>query len=176
MYWGEGICFAATSDDLITWQPLEFDGAPERFLSFVPNIGHGAWENHALEGQNSLCPMLFPRAGRFNSRLVEPGPPAILTDDGVILICNGANGAEDGDPTLPPQSYTLGQVLFDLNDPASVVARPNEPFLRPTQDEARGQFNNVCFAQGLVLFGGKWRLYFGMADSQIGSATAPQNP
>ena len=28
MYWGEGICFAAVSDDLVHWSPVEFDSDP----------------------------------------------------------------------------------------------------------------------------------------------------
>ena len=33
MYWGEGTCFAATSDDLIHWQPLEYEADRDRYLT-----------------------------------------------------------------------------------------------------------------------------------------------
>ncbi|MGA2210125.1 MAG: hypothetical protein ABSH30_10860 [Acidimicrobiales bacterium] len=38
----------------------------------------------------------------------------------------------------------------------------------------RGQVDDVCFAQGLVLFNETWHLDYGMADSRIGCATAPR--
>ena len=70
--------------------------------------------------------------------------------------------------------YQPGQALFDPFDPVSPIARAESPFLRCGESEAlRGQVDNVCFAQGLVLFDDTWCLYYGMADSRIGCATAP---
>jgi beta-1,2-mannosidase len=173
MYWGEGICFAATSEDLVHWEPTTFDATADRYLTYDEGASQ-PWTSHVTPGVRALRPLLFPRRGRFDSMLVEPGPPAVRTSDGIVLIVNGANRQSDGDPTLPPLSYQPGQVLFDATDPLSCVARPSEPFLRAAQvGGVTGQVGNVCFAQGLVLFGGVWRLYFGMADSRIGCATAP---
>jgi len=127
-----------------------------------------------VPGLRVLRPILFPRRGRFDSLLVEPGPPAVATDAGIVLIANGANHPEHGDPALPAFAYQPGQVLFDDRDPAAPIARSTEPFLVPSAAaEQRGQVDNVCFAQGLVLFRDRWHLYFGMADSRIGCATAP---
>jgi predicted GH43/DUF377 family glycosyl hydrolase len=170
MYWGEGTCFAATSDDLIRWAPVEFDATGDHYLSHTGT----SWDIHRVPGQRVLRPLLFPRRGRFDSLLVEPGPPALRTDDGIVLLYNGANHPKHGDPALPPFAYQPGQALFDAADPASCIARTTAPFLRPdTDDEQRGQVDNVCFAEGLVLLGDAWRLYFGMADSRIGCARAP---
>lgn len=36
MYWGEGVVYAATSDDLVRWTPLETDTAPDRYLTWNP--------------------------------------------------------------------------------------------------------------------------------------------
>jgi hypothetical protein len=33
--------------------------------------------------------------------------------------------------------------------------------------------DNVCFAEGLVVFKPQWFLYYGMADSRIGCAVCP---
>ena len=166
MYWGEGICFAATSTDLVRWTPLTFDPG-DRYLSHRPDapVGTMPWEIHPIPAPTrSLRPLLFPRSGRFDERLVEPGPPALLTGDGVVLVYNG--GSNDG--------YQPGQALFDAHDPASVSARATRPFLAAqTADEQHGQVDQVCFAQGLVLFLGEWLLYYGMADSRIGVASAP---
>jgi predicted GH43/DUF377 family glycosyl hydrolase len=171
MYWGEGIVYAATSDDLVHWQPLEFDATADRSLSYEPG---GGWRVDRVAGQRMLRPLLFPRAGRFDSLLVEPGPPAVLTDEGIVLVVNGANHPKRGDASLPPYSYQPGQVLFDPLDPASPLHRANDPFLRPSSaDELRGQVDAVCFAEGLVRVGDEWLLAYGMADSKIGCARAP---
>ena len=169
MHWGEGTCFAATSDDLVRWTPVTFD-AGDRYLSRSDD----GWRVHRVRGVEGLRPLLTPRPGRFDSMLVEPGPPSVLTDDGIVLLYNGANAPRDGDPSLPVFAYSPGQVLFDPKDPTSCIARATEPFLRAeSADERAGQVGNVCFAQGLVRFADRWHLYFGMADSRIGCATAP---
>ncbi len=169
MYWGEGTCFAATSDDLVHWVPSRFDATGDRYLVY-----DGSWRVHRVAGHEVLRPLLFPRRHRFDSLLVEPGPPAVLTADGIVLVYNGANHWEHGDPWLPALSYQPGQALFDSADPTACIARTTQPFLRAdTADERAGQVANVCFAQALVLYESEWRLYYGMADSSIGCATAP---
>ena len=176
MYWGEGTCFAAASDDLVRWSPVEFDATRDRYLTYVAESGRPHWNIHVVPGQAVLRPLLFPRPGRFDSLLVEPGPPALQTEHGILLLYNGANHVADGDPSLPAFSYQPGQVLFDPCDPSSCIARDTGPFLRADQVGAGdGQVGNVCFAQALVLFDGAWRLYFGLADSRIGCAVAARS-
>lgn len=147
MYWGEGIIHAATSEDLISWTPI-------------------------LDEDDKPLAVLTPRSGKFDSALVEPGPPAILTSEGIVLLYNGKNSAKDGDPLISPKAYSAGQVLLDFNDPTKVIARTEECFLTPTRAyEMRGQYTGgTVFVQGLVHFHGQWFLYYGMADSAIGVA------
>lgn len=172
MYWGEGIVFAATSEDLIRWTPVTFDATGDRYLSFDPDREPAPWRVHRVPGIEVLRPIVHPRAGRFDSLLVEPGPPAVLTDDGIVLVVNGANHPRRGTSDLPAHAYAPGQILFDRSDPSSVLARTTEPFLRPGDADEHGQVGNVVFAQALVLFEGRWRLYLGLADSRIGCAVA----
>ena len=68
MYWGDTNLFLATSDDLIRWAPLE-------------------------DKKGNLVPVLKPRPGMFDSRLVEPGPFALTTNDGILMIYNSSNAA-----------------------------------------------------------------------------------
>jgi predicted GH43/DUF377 family glycosyl hydrolase len=172
MYWGEGTCWTATSDDLVHWSPVEFDPAADRYLTFDPDTQ--GWGIERVGGGTALRPALFPRRGRFDSLLVEPGPPAVVTGEGIVVVYNGANHHEHGDPSLPAFAYQPGQALFDREDPTACIGRATAPFLRPDQaGERHGQVDNVCFAQGLVLFGDRWHLYHGMADSSIGCAVAP---
>jgi beta-1,2-mannosidase len=171
MYWGEGTCFGATSPDLVRWTPMEFDPGADRFLSYDNS---GSWNIHRVPGKTALRPLLFPRPGRFDSLLVEPGPPAVRTEDGVVLIYNGAEVSTGADGASLHVAYRPGQVLFDPLDPASPIARTEFPFtLGEDVGSLDGQVDNVCFAQGLVRFEAGWRLYYGMGDSRIGCATAP---
>ena len=171
MYWGEGIGFAATSDDLVRWSPVELDADADRRIELTDD----GWRLDRRTGTATLRPILTPRPGRFDSLLVEPGPPALLTDDGIVLIYNGANHPTRGDTSLPARAYQPGQVLFDPLEPGSPIARSTEPFLRPTADDERvGQVDDVCFAQALVPHHDRWLLYYGMADAKIGLATAPR--
>jgi predicted GH43/DUF377 family glycosyl hydrolase len=175
MYWGEGVCFAATSDDLVRGEPLEYDADPDRYVSVAGgrDAAPVRWRVHALPGTRALRPLLFPRPGRFDSLLVEPGPPAVSTTDGIVLLYNGANHPRTGDPSFPPFAYQPGQVLFDRSDPCACIARGMRPFLAIDANGASaGQVDNVCFAQALVQLDALWVLYFGMADSRIGAATA----
>jgi beta-1,2-mannosidase len=177
MYWGEGTCFAATSDDLVRWTPVEFDATADRSVTPAADGAPGHWDVHRVAGSRVGRPVLFPRPGRFDSLLVEPGPPAVRRADGIVLIYNGANHPTRGDDALPPFSYQPGQALLDAREPGSCIARATQPFLQPeVPDEQRGQVDSVCFAQALVLLDQQWHLYFGMADSKIGHATAPHWP
>ena len=112
-------------------------------------------------------PALKRRPGMFDSRLVEPGPHPLWTDDGILLLYNGA------DQDLV---YKSGQALFDPTDPTRLIKRSDTPFLEPdAQLEKEGQIANVVFIEGLVQFKGTWYLYFGMGDSGIGVATLKTN-
>jgi beta-1,2-mannosidase len=172
MYWGEGVTYAATSTDLVTWEPLEFDPTADRYLARADEPDDG-WRVERVPGAKVLRPVLFPRRGGFDSLLTEPGPPAVATEAGIVLIYNGANHPGHGDPSMAAYAYQPGQACFDPADPSAVVARAGRPFLTLGDAERRGQVDDVCFAQGLVWFRRRWHLYFGMADSRVGVALGP---
>ncbi|MCE2893005.1 MAG: glycoside hydrolase family 130 protein [Flammeovirgaceae bacterium] len=152
MYFGDTDLFLATSDDLIHWQPVVDEN--QKFKS-----------------------ILQPRKNYFDSRLVESGPYALLTDKGIVLIYNGMNLDVGGDSTIAKGAYCAGQALFDKNDPSKLIDRLEKNFLRPDKPyEISGQINQVCFVEGLVPFHGKWFLYFGTADSKIAVAVSPILP
>lgn len=148
MYWGEQWVCAATSDDLITWTPV-------------------VDENH------DLLYLVKPRKGYFDSMLTECGPPAVLTDDGIILFYNGKNSSgSDGDINYPANTYAAGQMLFSKKSPLQLVERLDKPFFRPmTSFEKSGQYAaGTVFIEGLVFHKHKWLLYYGCADSMVGVA------
>ncbi|HEY8503190.1 MAG TPA: glycoside hydrolase family 130 protein [Gemmataceae bacterium] len=107
-------------------------------------------------------PVLAPRKDAFDSALVEPGPPPIVTDEGILLIYNSSDG----------KRYNVGQALFSKDDPAKLIARLDEPFLSPELAwEKWGKVNHVVFAESLVKRDGTWYLYYGGADKCVGLAT-----
>jgi len=147
MYFGDTQLFMAQSEDLIHWEAAE-------------NAENGA-----------LIEVLHPRKGFFDSRLVEPGPYALYTEKGILLIYNASNAANFNDPNLPPFTYAAGQALFDKNKPYKLIDRTPSYFIYPDKDyEKVGEVNEVCFVEGLVYFKDQWYLYYGTADSKIAVA------
>lgn len=158
MYWGESNIYMATSDNLIDWIPLpETDPSKKQFDS--------------LRHYEAFKILFSPRKKKFDSELVEPGPPAMITKDGILFIYNSKNSPSFGDHTLPDGVYSAGQILLDKNNPSKVLQRSNSNFFKPDKPyEITGQVNNVCFLEGLAWFHSKWFLYYGTADSKIAVA------
>ena len=114
--------------------------------------------------EETTTPVLSKRPGKFDSRVVEPGPAPILTRDGILLIYNGA------DDRLV---YRTGIAVFDRNDPRKVLYRSDEPIFRPELEwEKVGQVPNVVFVEGMVRRGEDWLFYYGGADKYVGMAKA----
>lgn len=147
MYWGELGVFGATSTDLVNWEPV-------------------------VDEAGELKPFISPRKGHFDSDLTECGPPAIMTDNGILLLYNGKNNPAYGDKRFQPNSYCGGQVLFDKADPTKAIGRLDVPFFRPMEAfEKSGQYvAGTVFMEGLVYFQNKWFLYYGCADSRVAVA------
>ena len=146
MFWGDTDIFGATSDDLIHWTP-------------------------EINGDDTYTTFVQPRQGKFDSDLVEPGPPAMVTDSGILLMYNSRNVRTKGDTTLAEHTYSASQILFDKNNPRKELHRMDTYFIKPDKPyEISGQVNQVCFIEGLVKYKGKWFLYYGTADSKIAVA------
>lgn len=148
MVWGDSAMHLAQSDDLVHWE--------------LP--AHTFHENLFTKGLHV-----------WQNRLVEPGPAPIKLDAGNrnlwVLFYNSSTL---GGGAYPTGTYTLSQMLIDYdNIEAGPVAREDKPFLAPVdKNEVEGQVDQVVFTEGIVQFKGKWFLYFGQADSELGVATA----
>ncbi len=161
MYWGDVNINAAISDDLIHWTPVEMKAGEKASIA----LRHNAVETPHLKI------VIGPRPKKFDSDIVEPGPPAMLTENGILLIYNGRNIPSIGDSTLAEGTYSAGQVLLDKNDPTKILQQQQQYFLTPDKPyEKTGQVNFVCFVEGLAHFKNKWFLYYGTADSKIAVA------
>lgn len=148
MYWGNTSVFLAWSENLYDWHPV-------------------------LDNQGNMKKIISPRTGKFDSQLTEAGPPALITDKGILLIYNGMNLIGKGASNdLPEGTYSVGEVFFDLNNLEKVIERSDKNILKPSlPHEITGQYKaGTTFAEGLVYFQKNWFLYYGTADSFIGLA------
>lgn len=110
------------------------------------------------------APVLPGRPGSFDSTVVEPGPPPLLTRDGIVLIYNGADDQH---------VYRTGVAVFDRKDPRKLLYRTDQPIFAPEKDwEQVGQVPNVVFVEGMARQGEKYFFYYGGADKYVGVAEA----
>jgi predicted GH43/DUF377 family glycosyl hydrolase len=153
MYWGEVEIHLATSNNLIDWLPVE-------------------------DAKGDPIVLMGKRPGHFDSSLPEVGPPPLLTRDGIVVLYNGKNAAEGGDPNLPAGTYAAGEALFRANDPAKLISRTAGPVFKPELPfEKSGQYAaGTTFTEGLVRFQGKYFLYYGCADSLVAVAVSDGAP
>lgn len=142
MIWGESSLYRARSSDLITWNTEPFD---EWFAT-----GVHLWEN----------------------RLLEPGPSPVKTKDGKWILVY--NAATVGGGKYRNNQYSIGQMLIDQeNLQQGPLARLERPCIEVSEgNEENGQVDQVVFCEGMVQFKGKWLLYFGQGDSELGVAVA----
>ncbi len=148
MYWGETYVNLAWSTNLYDWYPLQ-------------------------DEHDELKRTMETRPGMFDSDLTECGPPAIVTDAGILLLYNGKNSTTDrADPALARGTYSVGYALFDTKNPGKLIRRASHYLLKPSlPHEITGQYKaGTVFSEGLVFFKSRWFLYYGTADSYIGLA------
>lgn len=140
------------------WLGTAADNTDQMGLSYSTDLIH--W-TEATE-----TPVLPKRPGKFDSRVVEPGPPPILTSRGIVLIYNGA------DDNLV---YRTGVAVFDSHDPRKVLYRSPTPIFAPEKEwEKVGQVPNVVFVEGMVRRKDRWLFYYGGADQYVGVAEAKE--
>jgi predicted GH43/DUF377 family glycosyl hydrolase len=139
------------------WLGTAADKTDQMGLSYSEDLLH--W-TEATE-----TPALPRRPGKFDSRVVEPGPPPILTESGIVLIYNGA------DDKLV---YRTGVAVFDRKNPRKLLSRTDQPIFGPEKEwEKVGQVPNVVFVEGMARQGKRWLFYYGGADKYVGVAEAP---
>ncbi|KAM9902043.1 hypothetical protein OXX79_004170 [Metschnikowia pulcherrima] len=146
MIWGESGFQLATSEDLVHWKINEK----------VYTTGKLNWQD----------------------RLIEPGPAPIkieTKDQGKNFYILFYNSSTVGAGPYEKGTYCISQMLIDYDNlDEGPLARMDWPILVPeSKNEVIGQVNRVVFTEGIVQFKGKWFLYFGEGDSELGVATCP---
>jgi predicted GH43/DUF377 family glycosyl hydrolase len=101
------------------------------------------------------------RAEYWDSRKIAAGPPPIKTEKGWLLIYHAVS-------ERAPDSYKIGAMLLDSQDPTRVRARSPQPILEPQAwYEREGLKSNVVYPCGAVVIGERLFIYYGGADRVV---------
>ncbi|MBW1816460.1 MAG: glycoside hydrolase family 130 protein [Deltaproteobacteria bacterium] len=84
------------------------------------------------------------------------------TDKGWIVLTHGVG---------PMRQYCIGAMLLDLENPAKVIARLDEPLLAPREEEREGYVPNVVYTCGAIFHNSALVIPYGMSDITSGIAT-----
>ncbi|KMY67721.1 glycosidase [Desulfocarbo indianensis] len=83
-------------------------------------------------------------------------------DEGWIVLTHGVG---------PMRQYCIGAMLLDLENPAKVIARLEEPLLAPLEEEREGYVPNVVYTCGAIFHNSDLVIPYGMSDINSGIAT-----
>ena len=84
------------------------------------------------------------------------------TDEGWIVLTHGVG---------PMRQYCIGAMLLDLENPAKIIARLEEPLLTPNEEEREGYVPNVVYTCGAIFHNSDLVIPYGMSDIKCGIAT-----
>ena len=90
------------------------------------------------------------------------GGSPIETAEGWLVITHGVG---------PMRTYSLGIELLDLDNPARVISRINEPILVPNEHDRDGYVPNVVYTCGSMIHGDTLIIPYGIADQRCRVAT-----
>jgi predicted GH43/DUF377 family glycosyl hydrolase len=89
------------------------------------------------------------------------GSPIEL-DEGWLLLTHGVG---------PVRKYSIGAALLDKDDPTRVIARTQQPLVRPEPSEREGYVPNVVYTCGAMRHNGKIVLPYAVSDTFCNFAT-----
>ncbi|HSG89531.1 MAG TPA: glycoside hydrolase family 130 protein [Pseudomonadales bacterium] len=110
--------------------------------------------NDATRMQEPTHPAQFMQIGNCGSPVETP--------EGWLLLIHGVG---------PMRCYTIWAVLLDLDDPARVIGRLDEPLLAPDEHERDGYVPNAVYTCGCMLHGDELIIPYGIADQRCSVAT-----
>ena len=73
------------------------------------------------------------------------------------------------------RQYCIGAMLLDLENPARVIARLDEPLLKPLEEEREGYVPNVVYTCGAIIHNNELVIPYAMSDIMSGIATVEVN-
>lgn len=136
---------------------------PNILIDYVDSLDFG--NGKYLKGEYQIK----IRKTKWDSRKIGAGAPPIKTKDGWLLIYYGVDNKDDS-------KYKIGAMLLDLENPAKVLYRTDEPILEPIEwYENGGNKFGVVYPCGAVVIKNRLFVYYGGADSFVCVATADLN-
>ncbi len=120
-------------------------------IMFSDNIHF--WQDSEII-QEPTWPWEFIQVGNCGSPLE--------TDKGWIVLTHGVG---------PMRQYCIGAMLLDLENPAKIIARLEEPLLTPRGEEREGYVPNVVYTCGAIFHNNDLVIPYGMSDITSGIAT-----
>jgi predicted GH43/DUF377 family glycosyl hydrolase len=120
-------------------------------IMFSDNIHF--WQESEIIQEPSL-PWEFIQIGNCGSPLE--------TDEGWIVLTHGVG---------PMRQYCIGAILLDLENPARIIARLEEPLLAPREEEREGYVPNVVYTCGAIIHNNELVIPYAMSDIMSGIAT-----
>ncbi|MDD5066600.1 MAG: glycosidase, partial [bacterium] len=100
----------------------------------------------------------------WQSEKVGGSTPPVRTKYGWLVMYHGVD---------KKRVYRQGLMMLDLDDPARIVARPDDFILEPAEEfEVKGVEHDVVFAVGNIVKGKELFVYYGGADKVCCVATA----
>ncbi len=122
------------------------------WISKSPDLIH--WGDYRL--------LLESMPGTWETGRIGASTPPIKTKDGWLMLYHGARDFGNG------AIYKIGTLLLDIDNPAIVKGKSEEPILSPEMDYERvGDVNNVVFTNGWIVEGNKVKIYYSGADTNI---------
>ena len=161
------------TDDFRTFRasPLTGRAATDKGLSLFPRriggryLALSRWdrENNALAFSDDgyhwdgAVQIQSPRRPWELIQVGNCGSP-VETAEGWLVLTHGVG---------PMREYSLGAILLDLDDPARVRGRLQDPLVQPAPDERDGYVPNVVYSCGALRHGTMLLLPYGCSDSSI---------
>lgn len=104
--------------------------------------------------QEPTRPWEFIQVGNCGSPLETP--------EGWLVLTHGVG---------PMRQYCIGAILLDLENPARIIARLEEPLLAPREEEREGYVPNVVYTCGAIIHNNELVIPYAMSDVTSGIAT-----
>lgn len=104
-----------------------------------------------------------PEHGWETVQIGTCGSP-IETPAGWVVLTHGVG---------PMRTYALGALLLDLEEPARVIGRLQEPLIEPAPDERDGYVPNVVYSCGGMIHAGWLVIPYGFSDQAVHIASVP---
>jgi predicted GH43/DUF377 family glycosyl hydrolase len=141
--------------------PRQIDGRYVTFHRRAP----GMWLAYSsdLKTWTDFKPIMGPRPGLWDCKRVGAGGVPIETEHGWLCLYHGYD---------ENHVYRFGVCLLDLEDPAMVLARPEDFIMEPAEPwELKGDVPHAIFSAANPVISGQVYVYYGGADRAIGLAT-----